>query len=269
VQITFEGNQSMALAFAIYPNAADARAGLERAATQTAGVATPIATPAAATDPTVVLDYGNFKVCLIQVNNVLVDGAGLDAQAATAIAEAGVEHLRKVAASLPTGAATPEASTQVLGSVTPNQLSQLLLVTTFAGAGVPSNLTNPQVAAWTDMSDSDLIGTVGAATVSFTGGDNLIGFLVFPNAAAAKKRVIETSAMARAKGVSVTQRDDLNYPAVITVNGTVLLCVLQVDYVLVVANSTIQNGQADAALTEAITLALAGADHLVKLAAAA
>jgi hypothetical protein len=268
VQITFEGNQSTALAFAIYPTAADAQAGLERAATLTAGVATPVATPSNASDPTVVLDYGNFKVCLIQVNNVLVDGVALDAQSAIVIAKAGVEHVRNVASVVPTGSATPEASTQVFGEITPDQLSQRLLVATFAGAGVPANLTNPQVAAWTDESDSDLIGTVSAATVSFTGGDNQIAFLVFPNATAAKQRLIETAAEERANGADFTERDDLDYPAVITVNGTDLLCVLQVDYVLVAANSTIQNGHADAALTEALTLALAGADHLVKLATA-
>jgi hypothetical protein len=268
VQITFEGNQSTALAFAIYPTAADAQAGLERAATLTAGVATPVATPSNASIPTVVLDYGNFKVCLIQVNNVLVDGAALDAQSAVAIAEAGVEHLKNVASVVPVGSATPEASTQAFGAVTPEQLSQRLLVAPFAGAGLPSTLTNPQVAAWTDTSDSDLIGTVSAATVSFTGGDNLIAYLLFPTSTAAKQRLIEKSAEQRTSGVTVTERDDLDFPAVITVNGTDVLCVLQVDYALVAANSTIANGNTDAAITEAISLALAGADHLVKLAAA-
>lgn len=268
VQITFEGSTSAGLAFAIYPTAADAKAGLDRAATQTGGVATPVATPEAATEPTVVLNYGNFTVCLIQVNNVLVDGAGLDSASAIAIARAGVEHVRNVEAVLPPGASTPEPAAAAFGSVTPVQLNQRLQVAQFSGSGLPAKLTNPQVTPWTGETDTDLVGTVGAAYVTFTGGDNHIAYLVFPDSTAAELRVIETSAQERASGADVTERTDLTYPAEVVINGADVLCVMQVDYVLVVANATLQNGQTDAAIQQAIALAQAGADHLVKIATA-
>jgi hypothetical protein len=268
VQITFEGSSSTGLAFAIYPSAVEARESLDRAATETGGVATPVATPAATGDPTVVLDYGSFKVCLIQVNNVLIDGVGLDEQTAVAMARAGVEHLNNVAAVVPRGAATPEAGSAVFGSVTPEELNQRLVVAQFEASGIPSALSNPQVTAWTDTSDSDLVGTVGAAYVTFTGGDNAIAYLIFPNSTIAEQRVIENAAQARAQSAAVTEREDLGYPAEVTVSDTDVICVLRVDYVLVAGSATIVDGQTDAAVNDAIALAKAGAAHLVTIAKA-
>ncbi len=268
VQITFEGSSSAGLAFAIYPSAVEARESLGRAATQTGGVATPVATPAATGDPTVVLDYGSFKVCLIQVNNVLIDGAGLDEQTAVAMARAGVEHLNNVAAVVPSGAATPEASSAAFGSITPVLLNQRLVVAQFAASGIPSALSNPQVTAWTDTSDTDLVGTVGAAYVTFTGGDGAIAYLIFPNSTIAEQRVIENAAQARAQGADIADRANLGYPAEVTVNGTDVICVLRVDFVLVAGSTTIVDGQTDTAVNEAIALAKAGAEHIVTIAKA-
>jgi hypothetical protein len=266
VQISFEGSESFGIAYAIYATEANAAQGLQRASTETGGVATPAALPAEIDAPGVVLDYGSFKVCLIQVNNVLVDGAALDVDSAVALAQVGVEHLRQVTSGLPDAAATPIASSSVLGALTPDQLRDLLVTSDFTGTGVPTYLQNPQVAAWIDETDTDLIGTAGAATVTFTGGEGGIAFLIFPNSTAAKIRVVESAAAERISGTDPDERTDLPYPALIMVDDTGVTCVLQVEYVVIAGYAPLRDGDVDATTEDAVALALAGAEHLVNLA---
>src|SRR5262245_4103399 len=208
VQITFEGSESFGIAYAIYATAADAAAGLQRTSQETGGMATPAALPAEIGSPGLILDYGSFKVCLIQVNNVLVDGAALDVDSAVALAQVGAEYLEQVAATLPAPAATPIAGSSFFTSITPRDLRDKLVASEFSGTGVPSYLQNPQVADWIDETDTDLIGTTGGATVSFTGGEGGIAYLIFPNVTAAQVRVIESAAAERAIGNNPTERTD-------------------------------------------------------------
>jgi hypothetical protein len=267
VQISFEGAESIALAYAIYPTAEAAQESFELAAAGAGGLATPVVSGTLDGEPLITLDYGDYQVFLVRVNNVLIDGAALDSAWAEAIAAAGVGHLRRVVATMPAASATPEALTSVLGDVTPEALNQRMLAAKFNGTGVPTHLQNPQVAAWVDDSDTDLVGTVGAATISFTGGDNLIAYLVFPTADHAERRLVDTMALERARGIDVSEPSNLGYPTVITNDGYEVLCVLQIEYALVAANAVIVNGDTAAAVQQATALALAGADHLVKLAA--
>jgi hypothetical protein len=159
--------------------------------------------------------------------------------------------------------ATPEASSAIFGEITPDQLYQRLVVAQFSGTGVPAALSSPQVTDWTDSGDSDLIGTVGAAYVTFTGGDNAIGYLIFPNSTIAEQRVIENSAQARALGADISESNDLGYPAEVTVNGSDVICVLRLDYVLVAGSATVGDAGTDAAIADAVAMAKAGAEHIV------
>jgi hypothetical protein len=266
VQIIFENAANIGLAYVIYPTVEAAQEAFERAVAGSDGMATPVAEGAVDGEPAIVLDYGDYQVNLIRVNNVLVDGASSDPIWAETIAAYGVGHLRRVLANLPSAAATPAASSSGVGSAVPADLYQQLLAAKFDGSGVPANLLNPQVTAWIDDSDTDLVGTVGAATVAFTGGDNMIAYIFFPTTDHAKRRMVDTVGLERSRGVEVIERDDLSYPAVITVNGEEALCVLRVDYVLVASNAVVKDGDVEAATQEAIALALAGAEHVVKLA---
>jgi hypothetical protein len=266
VQIAFEGSESFGIAYAIYANETDAAAGLQRASIETGGVATPAALPAEVDAPGVILDYGSFKVCLIQVNNVLVDGAALDVDSAVALARVGVAYLQQVAEDIPAPAATPVAVSSPFGTVAPEQLRDLLVASEFTGTGVPSYLQNPQVAEWADARDTDLIGTSGAATVSFTGGEGGIAYLIFPNSTAAQVRLVESAAAERAAGNDPVERGDLAYPALILGDESGVSCVLQVDYVVIAGFAPIRDGDVDAATEDAIALALAGAEHVLSLA---
>jgi hypothetical protein len=266
VQISFENATGIALAYAIYPTVEAAEEAFARAEAGAGGLATPIAAGTLDGEPAIGLDYGDYQVYLVQVNNVLIDGAAVDPAWADVIATYGVKHLRRVVATLPPASATPVASDSAFGQITPEELNERLLAAEFSGAGVPSHLLNPQVAEWSDESDTDLVGTVGAATVTFTGGDNGIAYIIFPSSDHAERRVIDTTGLERARGVEVTERTDLAYPAVITNDGEEVVCVLQVDFALVAAHAVIENDDPDAAIAQAIALAEAGADHMVKLA---
>jgi len=266
VQISFEGSEAFGIAYAIYPTEADAADGLQRASTETGGIATPAALPADIDAPGVILDYGSFKVCLIQVNNVLVDGAALDVDSAVALARVGAEYLLQVVEGMPAPAATPAAASSHLDAVTPGQLRDRLVVSEFTGTGVPSYLQNPQVAAWIDETDTDLIGTAGAATVSFTGGEGGIAYLIFPDETAAKIRVVESAAAERAAGNDPIERADLPYPALILGDDSGVACVLRVDYVVIAGYAPMRDGDVEATTQDAIALALAGAEHVLNVA---
>jgi hypothetical protein len=78
---------------------------------------------------------------------------------------------------------------------------------------------------------------------------------------------VETAAAERAIGNDPVERADLAYPALILGDDTGVACVLRVDYVVIAGYSQISDGDVEAATKNAIALALAGADHVVKLAA--